>query len=594
METVTERSDAELVVAAVGGDSAALGGIYDRYADRVYSFCQSRLRNHEQAADATQETFVRAALRLGTLREPSKLRSWLFAIARNQIVDQARQRERSTSMEAAGEMAADLPDHDADLLRADAATLLWEAAGSLQERDFTLLELQLRQGLEGTDLADALGVSTSHLHTLQSRMKDRIEKALGALLIARHGRDDCDGLQALLADWDGRYTVAVRSKVTRHVESCDVCRHTKAAVVVPSRFLGVLPLMAAPILLRAKTAAAMEAARTGASGVAVEESAWTWRDDGFPNALGPDAAKTGSGLLAIVVAIAFVLIGAGAGGAWYFGGDDQVSIVAPGEGDEPAPLVAEPTPTPEPTPDVTPDPTPSATPTPEPKVDIGPIPTPTPAPPTPVPPPPTPVPPTPVPPTPVPGSIAVGAANVSLGLAAQAPLGLSNPGAQAAPFTAGATAPFSVSPASGQVGPGGSQQLVVAVNRNGLPDGVVSGSLTIATPAGPVSVSLSALVDTTAPQVRVVAPQFGAVVCIGDTVPVSAAATDAGGLTGVSVSWSGPTGTGGTAALSGGPESWTGSAGPFPSRGVVLLTVTATDGVGLSASSTVDVLSDTC
>ncbi len=397
MDIVTERSDAEIVVAAVAGDSAAIGDIYDRYADRVYSFCQSRLRNHEQAADATHETFVRAAQRLDTLREPSKLRSWLFAIARNQIVDQARQRERTTSIEAAGEMAADLPGHDADLLAADAASLLWEAAGSLQERDFSLLELQLRQGLEGADLAGALGVSTSHLHTLQSRMKDRIEKALGALLIARHGGDDCEGLQTLLADWDGRYTVAVRSKVTRHVANCDVCQETKAAVVVPSRFMGVLPLMAAPILLRARTAAAMEAARTGASGVSVEGSAWTWRDDGFPNVLGPAAAKKGAAFFGFLAAVAFVLIGAGAGGAWYFGGDDQVSVVASADADEPVPLVAEPTPTPaaETTPGATPDPTPSATPTPEPEVDIGPIPTPTPVPPTPVPPPPTPVPPTP-------------------------------------------------------------------------------------------------------------------------------------------------------------------------------------------------------
>jgi hypothetical protein len=345
----------------------------------------------------------------------------------------------------------------------------------------------------------------------------------------------------------------------------------------------------------------MNTARTGASGGAVETSAWTWRDDGFPYALGSAGARKGAAFFVILAALAFVLIGAAAGGAWYFGGDDGVSFVAADDVDEPAPLVAQPTPTPaaEPTPGATPEPTPSATPTPEPEVDIGPIPTPTPVPPTPVPPTPvpppsTPVPPTPVPPTPVPGSIAVGASSVSLGLAAEAPLGLSNPGAQVASFSAAATPPFSVAPGSGQVGPGGSQQLVVSVNRSGLPDGVVTGSLTVGTPAGAVNVPLSAVVDTTAPQVRVVAPQFSAIVCIGDTVPVNAAATDAGGLASVSVSWSGPAGTGGTAALSGGPESWSGSAGPFPTRGVVLLTVTATDGVGLSASSSVDVLSDTC
>ena len=226
---------------ALAGDRTAVAAIYDRYANRIHSFCVSRLRNAEQAADATHETFVKAATRLATLREPAKLRAWLFAIARNQIVDEARRRARTASLEAAGDVHADFPDHDTDLLASDSAHLLWDAAGSLQDRDLDLLELQLRHGLDGTDLADALGVTTGHLHVLQSRMKDRMEKALGSLLIARYGRQDCHQLHQLLVGWDGRFTLDVRSKVTRHVESCDVCTQTRSAVLVPGRFLGVLP-----------------------------------------------------------------------------------------------------------------------------------------------------------------------------------------------------------------------------------------------------------------------------------------------------------------------------------------------------------------
>ena len=99
-------------------------------------------------------------------------------------------------------MAADLPDTDNSLLQNELQQLVWDAADALQTRDRQLLELQM-QGLDGEELAEALGVKISHVHVLSSRMRDRMEKAVGSLLIARLGREDCDKLDELLSDWDG-------------------------------------------------------------------------------------------------------------------------------------------------------------------------------------------------------------------------------------------------------------------------------------------------------------------------------------------------------------------------------------------------------
>jgi Sigma-70 region 2 len=65
------RDDTELVRAATAGDRGAFAAIYDRYADRLHDFCWSVLRDRHEAADATQDTFVVAAERLGQLRDPS-------------------------------------------------------------------------------------------------------------------------------------------------------------------------------------------------------------------------------------------------------------------------------------------------------------------------------------------------------------------------------------------------------------------------------------------------------------------------------------------------------------------------------------------
>ena len=72
-------------------------------------------------------------------------------------------------------MAADLPDTDNSLIQNELQQLVWDAADGLQQRDRELLELQM-QGLEGEELAEALGVKLSHVHVLSSRMRDEMKK----------------------------------------------------------------------------------------------------------------------------------------------------------------------------------------------------------------------------------------------------------------------------------------------------------------------------------------------------------------------------------------------------------------------------------
>ena len=100
------RDDAELVRAATAGDRGAFAAIYDRYADRLHDLCWSLLRDRDEAADATQDAFLVAAERLGQLRDPERLRPWLYAVARSQAFRRARARSRV----APEEEMTELPD----------------------------------------------------------------------------------------------------------------------------------------------------------------------------------------------------------------------------------------------------------------------------------------------------------------------------------------------------------------------------------------------------------------------------------------------------------------------------------------------------
>lgn len=227
--------DTSLVELAAGGDTEAVGVLYDRYAPNVYGLATRMLRDRHEAADVTSDVFVVASQRLGQLREPAKVKAWLLAIARNEVHRVMRQRTRTTPTDDLGELAdgvAITPDDPApDPMVAKEVVLT--AATGLDDRDRMVLELNLA-GVQGEDLSEALAVTVANAYQLQHRMKERLERSIGALLVAKQGRAECEDLATLLEAWDGTFSVLWRKRVARHVDKCDTCerRRKKAAAAV--------------------------------------------------------------------------------------------------------------------------------------------------------------------------------------------------------------------------------------------------------------------------------------------------------------------------------------------------------------------------
>ena len=250
-------SDADLVRACLTGDRVAFAQIYDRYADRLHDFCVGMLRDRDGAADCVQDAFCVAATRLPQLREPDKLRPWLYSIARNEALRRLRERRRETpTEELPEEMSAD-PGPETLAARTELADLIAEAAGGLSDRDQAVLELAYRHGLDGPELAEALGVSQTSANTMVHRLRQTIERSLGALLVSRRARsnpDGCSELAAILDGWDGHFTILIRKRIARHIESCPTCDKERHRLVSPAALLGAAPaLIPAPAWLRERT-----------------------------------------------------------------------------------------------------------------------------------------------------------------------------------------------------------------------------------------------------------------------------------------------------------------------------------------------------
>ena len=88
-----EAPDEELARAAASGDRAAFAAIYDRYADRLNDFVVRMVRDSDAAADCVHEAFCTAATGLSKLRQPEKLRPWLYAVSRSQALRHIQRRK---------------------------------------------------------------------------------------------------------------------------------------------------------------------------------------------------------------------------------------------------------------------------------------------------------------------------------------------------------------------------------------------------------------------------------------------------------------------------------------------------------------------
>jgi RNA polymerase sigma-70 factor (ECF subfamily) len=168
----------QLVEAALAsGDHEAFNELHRRFRRPVLSLALRRLRDRGRAEDATQETFAaiwRSARTYRAERGPGT--PWLFTVARNAIVSQARVRAEPPT--EAPDIASDDPG-PAELAESEwAGWCVHRALESLPARERRLIELAYWGGLSQSELASSLGLP---LGTVKTRTRSALTRLAGVL-----------------------------------------------------------------------------------------------------------------------------------------------------------------------------------------------------------------------------------------------------------------------------------------------------------------------------------------------------------------------------------------------------------------------------
>lgn len=171
-------AEQRLVQAAKGGDRAAFGRLYEKYARMVHGVLVCRA-SFSEVDDLMQEVFLQALRRIETLRTEDAFGAWLASIARNIAASHHRSKRP-------GEELEDPAGHSGGSAAAEAAEVL-RILQELPEAYRETLALRLVEGMTGPEIAERTGLKHGSVRVNLSRGMELLRNRLDGV---RKGRSE--------------------------------------------------------------------------------------------------------------------------------------------------------------------------------------------------------------------------------------------------------------------------------------------------------------------------------------------------------------------------------------------------------------------
>jgi RNA polymerase sigma-70 factor, ECF subfamily len=151
-------------------DPEAFGALYDRYCDQIYRFVYRRLTNHESAEDVTAEVFFKALRAIDSYRPTAgPFSGWLYRIAANAVVDHARARRITASLDVTMDAADRAAPVEEQVINRVEADKVWAAIDGLTEAQRVAVTLRFGRDLPIADIANHMGRSEGAVKLLLNR-----------------------------------------------------------------------------------------------------------------------------------------------------------------------------------------------------------------------------------------------------------------------------------------------------------------------------------------------------------------------------------------------------------------------------------------
>jgi RNA polymerase sigma-70 factor (ECF subfamily) len=182
MTAVTESAiddGTAVVVAAAAGDGVAFERLVALHHEDIRRVCALVTGDDAIADEAVQAAWAIAWRKLGSVRDPKRVRAWLASIAINEARGMMRRGRRQTVVEIQASVGVTDRERSFDPAGFISAIDLRNALSRLDPDDRALLALRYVAGFDSNEIAAATGRSASGTRSRLARLLERLQKDLG-------------------------------------------------------------------------------------------------------------------------------------------------------------------------------------------------------------------------------------------------------------------------------------------------------------------------------------------------------------------------------------------------------------------------------
>jgi RNA polymerase sigma factor (sigma-70 family) len=237
----TSAPDGVLVQEAAAGGGGSYAALYDRYSEQVYNYCLRLTGSPEDAADATQDAFVKVLARLQHDESPVlDFAAYLFTAARNESYALMRRRSRTELSDVTPEpaVAVAVPDVTTDPERAallqDSQEAVRKANAELAPRHREVLALREVAGRSYDEIGHIMGISENAAAQLIWRARSKLKGALtaGAVASVVATSEECEAAQILINRLHDGESITDEEQLwlDEHLDECGKCRAARGMI----------------------------------------------------------------------------------------------------------------------------------------------------------------------------------------------------------------------------------------------------------------------------------------------------------------------------------------------------------------------------
>jgi RNA polymerase sigma-70 factor (ECF subfamily) len=167
----------DLIKRAKKGEISAFAELVEKYESDIFTYCLYILRNREDAKDLTQETFLKAFLKIQSLKKDEDFKFWLLRIARNSCYKKLRRLKIEKNF-------IDLEEEkkfsiDEEVIKDERREKLIDAINKLNKKDKEILILRDIEGYSYDEISKILKLSLNLVKVRIHRARKNLKKILG-------------------------------------------------------------------------------------------------------------------------------------------------------------------------------------------------------------------------------------------------------------------------------------------------------------------------------------------------------------------------------------------------------------------------------